>query len=107
MSTYTDAVNAGLAGFEFVSPGLAPTCWTCRRAHDCGTAQQLADAIMSAKAINEPLFSSIPRGCCGSHLAGDRYAAHGFLGSEPDRGALVHLEICQDCLFYLANGDEP
>jgi hypothetical protein len=66
--------------------------------------------------------------CCGSRLGGNRSPAHGFLSQKlagalakippgsPDGQALrheafeqarIHLDICQDCLLFLANGDEP
>lgn len=109
MSEYTEAVDRQLAGLEFVSPGLAAICWTCRRAHDCETVRQLADLILTgdAAAGNERHFSPARCDACGTTLGGNRYAAHGFLDTDPDRGKLLHLEICEDCLFYLANGDEP
>lgn len=66
--------------------------------------------------------------CCGSRLGGSRFPAHGFLSQKlaealakippgsPDGQVLrqeafdhsrIHLDICQDCLLFLANGDEP
>ena len=107
MSTYTEAVDQQLAGLEFVSPGLAAICPECRAAHDYDSEQAFADAYESGELCDEGGFSWSPCDACGSHLGGNRYAAHGFLDSDPDRGKLIHLEICQDCLFYLANGDEP
>ena len=55
---------------------------------------------------SEPSFSWAPCECCGSSLGGDRYPAHGI---DPDdaNGSVVHLDVCADCLMYLANGDEP
>ena len=39
----------------------------------------------------------------GSRLGGDRHAAHGL----DQNGDLVHMDVCIDCLLFLANGDEP
>ena len=109
MSVYTEAVARQLAGLDFVSPGLAAICETCREAHGYfrGDApEDDARAFAAAELIDE---GSVGRGACdacGSMLGGNRYAAHGFTAAGP-RGELVHLDICEDCLFYLANGDEP
>lgn len=84
MSKFTEAVEQGLEGLDFVSTGTCPGC------NECPT-------------IDEPHFSWSPCDCCNSSLGGDRHAAH---GKDKD-GNLVHLDICVDCLMYIANGDEP
>jgi hypothetical protein len=53
---------------------------------------------------DEGHFSSASCDACGSHFAGDRYPSH-VLDEPTD--AWVHLDVCQDCLMYFANGDEP
>lgn len=84
MSKFSDAVEAGLEGLDFVSPGIIEDCKECPD-------------------IDESHFSWSPCDCCGSSLGGDRHAAHG----RDKNGELVHLDICVDCLMFIANGDEP
>lgn len=105
MSEYTEAVERGLLGLDFVSVGLAAYCQECRRAYGIGDEgqQDFQDSIDTGETIDEGGFSWQSCGCCGSHLGGNRYAAHGFNSA----GELVHLEVCEDCLCYIANGDEP
>ena len=40
---------------------------------------------------------------CDSRLGGDRYAAH----YRDDTRAVHHLDVCTDCLMFIANGDLP
>lgn len=46
---------------------------------------------------------------CGSGLGGDRHAAHGLIALKPRarRTHLIHLDVCTDCLVFVANGDLP
>ena len=84
MSKFTKAVEHGLEGLEFVSTGIIETCEECPE-------------------FDEGSFSWSTCDCCGSHLGGDRFAAH---GRDID-GNILHLDVCVDCLMYIANGDEP
>jgi hypothetical protein len=43
---------------------------------------------------------------CGA-LAGHRYAVTGYPESFPDCDDYIALEVCGDCLCYIANGDVP
>lgn len=46
---------------------------------------------------------------CGSSLGGNRYAAHGLVSPKryARRTELLHLDVCTDCLVFIANGDLP
>jgi hypothetical protein len=96
------AVEAGCEGLEAVSGGLCPTCPECQRDFDMEPREFFA-AYEAGKVADEGGFSWHACECCGSHLGGNRYAAHGL---DAD-GELVHFSICADCLCYLANGDMP
>ena len=86
LTEFQKAVESGLEGLDAVSPGAMPDRVCCEdNEHD------------------EPYFSWSPCDCCSSRLGGDRYAAHGI----DEDGDIVHLDVCVDCLMYLANGDEP
>lgn len=129
MSAFTEAVERGLKGLEFVSTGA------CHGCHECGLATERCPKCRGFGEVdyapcdyckgdgevdvspndtrridiaNEPYFSWSSCDSCGSHLGGDRHPAHGSLKLFPDReGVIVHLNVCTDCLCYLANGDEP
>lgn len=92
MSAFTNAVERGTDGLDFLSTGYVShdLCDECpeEQDSDCG---------------DEGFFSWSSCDCCGSGLGGTRYAAHG----RDKGGNLIHLDVCEDCLMYLANGDEP
>jgi hypothetical protein len=69
--------------------------------------EELETALENGEVADEGSFSRQYCECCGSALGGNRYAAHGWLDGITDIEHLIHLEICQDCLMYLANGEEP
>jgi hypothetical protein len=89
MSDFVDAVERGL---EHVSVGYLPYA-------DCGDCPEEQNEDVG----DEGFFSWQSCDCCGSHLGGDRFAAHGI----DSGGNGIHLDICVDCLVYIANGDEP
>ena len=102
MSRYTDAVERELEGLTAVSSGLCPGCEQC--ASDKGMElDEFSEALECGEIADEPSFSWSRCECCGSSLGGDRHPAHAITGD----GQLIHFEICVDCLFYLAYGDEP
>ena len=94
MSAYTDALDVHLEGLTAVSSGACPGCVACGE----------PDTDDEMDIANEGHFSWRSCDSCGSTLGGDRYAAHGI---DDDDGENVHLDICVDCLMFLANGDEP
>ena len=96
MSQFSDAVDTYLRGIEHVSPGTCPGC------EACGLEDVDSMDAPEYEQAGEPSFSWSPCECCGSHLGGDRHPAHGFY-----QGEIIHLDVCVDCLFYLAYGDEP
>ena len=104
MNDFTDAMDRQLEGLEFVSSGAiagCPECWGGFTDQDDDNAREIAE---------EPSFSWASCDSCGSHLGGDRHPAHGWLTIDAKLAplhTLVHLDICTDCLMYLANGDEP
>jgi hypothetical protein len=44
---------------------------------------------------------------CGSNLGGDHGGDHYPAHYLDDDNEIVHCEICQDCLYYHAYGEEP
>lgn len=101
MSKYTKAVEHQLKGIENLNPSLCASC------SDCGgkwgmEEEEFADAIENGEAFDEGSFSWSSCEGCGSILGGNRYVVHGFMDDN-----IIHLDVCVDCLVYLANGDEP
>ena len=99
MSTYTEAVDRELKGLKGAIPGATACCPTCTDANPLPD----GDQTHWHDAASEGGFGWQACDACGSNLAGDRHPAHAF---DDDKN-LYHLEICTDCLMYLANGDEP
>ena len=105
MSRFTEAVKAGLNGLEYVSTGPCPGCEKCGL-KDLTDADEDPDRYELA---GEPSFSWRECDTCRSRFGGDRHPAHGVIPEDSDflPGELVHLNICTDCLMFIANGDEP
>ena len=102
-SRFVQAVQAGLKGLTAVSTGFLCECSECIE-YSGYCCEHAARAAMEDGDIDQDSsFSSSSCDCCNSHLAGDRYAAHGINDTE----SIVHLEVCADCVLFIANGDEP
>lgn len=104
MSKFTEAVERELEGLYNVAPGVASACDEC---DPWGEAPIYADDPDAwdewAELAREPSFSWTPCDSCGSSLGGNRHPAHAFDGE----GRMHHLDVCDDCLIYHANGEEP
>ena len=103
MSDFTASMDQQLEGIEHVSSGAIANCGECWDGftdQDDDEARELAE---------EPSFSRYSCDGCGSVLGGDRHPAHGVLTEDrfSPEDQIIHLDICTDCLLYLANGDEP
>lgn len=103
MSRFTDAIARNLEGCEAFSVGACPGCKTCGLGDEPSENER--------EQAEESHFSWSACDSCGSTLGGDRHPAH-FLIREPGAETLVgaelyHCDVCTDCLFYHANGDEP
>ena len=102
MSKYTDAVERGSEGLECVSSGVCSRCEQCQSNHGLD-GDEIARLQDNGELPDEGSYSWQDCDLCGSGLGGDRYDAHGL---DKDHN-IVHLDICVDCVMYVANGDEP
>jgi hypothetical protein len=99
LSEFTDAVERELRGIVGVNIGRAAlVCPNCER----DTAEDPHD-----DGEWEPWFSWSDCDGCGSTYGGDRSPAHGFVKMEEGGEEIIHLEVCADCVQYIANGEEP
>ena len=105
----------GGKGTERGEPYPADDCAACDGA---GYVEGSNDDEEARQLAEEPSFSSAQCDGCGSTLAGDRHPAHAtarrylpqerYYGLRPSGPEyILHLDICTDCVLYLANGDEP
>ena len=102
MSAFTDALDHNMAGLTNINPGFASSCPDCRHAYGFDS-EAGAESAYEAGLSDEGSFSWHSCECCGTHLGGNRSAMHAF----DEAGTLYHLEACDDCVIYFANGDEP
>ena len=86
-------------GFKLrtISPGICSQCEQCQS--DYGLDEEELDSYCRTVG-DEGGFSWQDCEGCRSTLGGDRFAAHGI----GDNGDICHLDVCYDCLQYLANG---
>ena len=119
-SRYVAAFEAQTKGLEALSVGAWPLdpCVACAgtgladgdSCYDCdGTGkgcecQQCPAGGDEDGARDEGSFSWSSCDTCGSSLGGDRFAGHALVGPGKN---IVHLDVCCDCLMFIANGDEP
>ena len=103
---FVAAVDRGLEGMEPVSPGLSASCEVCRTAHGDISEEEFRELLEHGGADDEGGFSWHRCDSCNTGLGGNRSAAHGFTTINGE-DTLVHLDICDDCMLYLANGDLP
>jgi hypothetical protein len=87
MSGYTEAVEKGLKGLEFVSTGYCPGC------NECPENQDTVEASFSWSWCD----------CCKTSMAGDREPIHG----KDSEGNIIHMDACIDCIAYIDSGEEP
>ncbi len=110
MSEFTDAIAHRMDGREAISTGICSGCGLCLNTYGYDTQEALDEDYGLGNLTDEPHFSKSPCDCCGSSMSGDRHDAHFTI---PDsKGSVIgqplhHMEICTDCLLYLANGDVP
>lgn len=92
MSDYTERVEHALHGLHAVSTGFCPGCPECKNI--AGGAEDI-----------ESHFSWSACGICGTRLGGNREVWHGV---TDDTQEVLHFDdACDDCVMYLANGEEP
>ena len=102
---FEEAVEYNLKGIDHISPGICSTCGDCTFRFNLEglTEEEIEERLSNEDILDEGGCSSFSCDSCGSGLQGDRYCAHGLTKDNE----IIHLDICQDCLCYHANGDIP
>lgn len=94
---------------EAREPG-AFECDPCKECDGTGLTCECSECADCTDGEDEGSFSWRECDTCGSSLGGDRHRAHALMSDTPDNlqgKPLIHLDVCVDCLFYIANGDLP
>lgn len=121
MNDFIKAVERNLKGIAAFSVGASIECQDCLAASDICCKHKAEHMLKNnVNLVEKTEFSTTSCDSCGSHLAGERYAAHGLIASNkifqpwidtenipPEKTEVIHLEICIDCLLYHANGELP
>ena len=103
MTPFEKAFQRGLEGLRAESSGFLAECDECRDNHDFCCVHSAKAAVEAGDSLSEGSFSWEPCDICGSHLGGDRFSAHAL----DDDGQIIHLEVCTDCVMFMANGELP
>jgi hypothetical protein len=105
-TNFEKAFKRGTEGLKYESSGFCYTCETCLDNHDICCEHKAKRFWERGDIADEGHFSWQPCDFCGSRLGGDRYAAHAIF-KDDETETIEHFEICEDCIFYMANGDLP
>lgn len=90
---YEKDIARNTEGLTHLSSGACAGCEECREDYGYDEEQESWDCEA------EPGFAWSSYNVCGSHLGGDRYPVHAI-----DKDEIVHLEACDDCVYYLEYG---
>jgi hypothetical protein len=102
---YVEAFERHTKGMFALSIGLCSACSDCQSAFDVGelTLRKMIDEGLS----DEGGISRAGCDCCGSGLQQNLYAGHCWITLDDGKEVLTHLELCSDCMLFIANGDFP
>jgi hypothetical protein len=91
-------------GLEAISCGLCSQCSDCQSTFD--ESEIGLERLIDKGLCDEGGFSRSGCDTCGNCLGQNLYAGHALIQLD-GKQVLTHLEICQDCLMYIANGQLP
>ena len=94
--SFKTTVDNYMKGIQFPSVGAMADC------PDCGLAGEEHPTQKELVVASQPVHRDRPCECCGGD-PGYRYPSHGL---DPKSG-MVHMDLCVDCVIYLAHGDLP
>lgn len=91
-------------GLEAISCGLCASCSDCQSTFDASELE--LERLIDRGLCDEGGFSRSGCDTCGSWQQQLLYAGHALMELD-GKQVLTHLEICQDCMLYIANGQLP
>jgi hypothetical protein len=103
MNTFEKRFKNGLLGLHSESSGFSYICPECIDYYGFCCKHSAKAAYEKGEIVDEPSFSHESCDICNSNISGNRYIAHAMTKNND----ILHLEICQDCVLYMANGDLP
>ncbi len=105
MSEFTEAIDRNWPDYT-IAPGASRLTCCVSWADD---EDKITDDDLSS--ADEGSFSWSGCDACGSNLGGNRYPAHAIktssFGKPRQNGDICHIDICERCLMFHANGEEP
>jgi hypothetical protein len=101
---YVAAFELHTKGMKHLSSGICSTCCYCQSTYgmDAGELERAIDNGLS----DEGGFSRAGCDCCGSLTGQNLYDGHCWIELD-GKERLEHVDMCEDCLIYIANGDLP
>lgn len=93
-------------GLNFLSSGICAKCSDCQSNYDYPTAKKLQSAIDNGLIDDEGNFSRCGCDTCGSSLGQKIYDGHAYIELDGKK-VLTHLDLCEDCVMFIANGQLP
>jgi hypothetical protein len=103
LTEFEKAVERHCEGIDHISSGICSKCPECQSTYNEDDEEIFQEKIESQEVLDEGFFSWSPCDSCGASFGGNRYNAHGFVNGDE----IIHLDICEDCLQYFANGTLP
>jgi hypothetical protein len=90
---------------EALSSGLCSACSDCQ--DNYGVDELELKDMMDQGLSDEGGISRQGCDCCGNGLQQNLYAGHCWITLDDGKEVLTHLELCSDCMMFIANGDLP
>lgn len=91
-------------GLEAISCGLCSKCSDCQSTFDASELE--LERLIDRGLCDEGGISRSGCNTCGDCQQQLLYAGHAWMQLD-GKEVLTHLEICQDCMLYIANGQLP
>lgn len=92
-------------GLKYLSSGICAACCDCQSNYGYDSPGELERAIVDGL-CDEGGISRAGCDCCGNSLQQKLYDGHAFIELN-GKEVLTHLDLCEDCVMFIANGDMP
>lgn len=106
-TAFIEAFTRGTEGMIGVSAGSCPGCARCMELDGIEDPDEHRAEWESGDLAEHHSFSWRPCGICGTRLGGSRNVWHRVDDPHGAREIIHEDDMCDDCLFFHANGDLP